>query len=352
MKKIIFTALGPSTLLRAGIRHWALGLGTFFIFLVAIFLLSGCGMANQRACTEEAKLCLDGSAVGRTGPNCEFADCPAVNSIISEAEARAIAEKSCIKGGEALTGGIYNEGTRTWWFDANLNATKPGCNPACVVNENTKTAEINWRCTGLINIDPRNETYLIEKKSVTLIDGYNEAMITPVSAAKQITRYFGNEATGDFNNDGKEDVAFLLTQQGGGSGVFYYIAVDLGGIGGTNALMLGDRIAPQTTEFKNGLINVNYAERNMDEPFTVAPSIGLSNYYKIVNNKLVEYRDTAALCTANNGIWSEEFLECENVSKDWCERNGGQFEDCASPCRHDKAATACILMCVPVCQFQ
>ncbi|MEK7514882.1 MAG: hypothetical protein AAB608_00675 [Patescibacteria group bacterium] len=28
------------------------------------------------ACTEEAKLCPDGSAVGRTGPNCAFAPCP------------------------------------------------------------------------------------------------------------------------------------------------------------------------------------------------------------------------------------------------------------------------------------
>src|SRR3989344_1128650 len=31
------------------------------------------------ACTQEAKLCPDGSAVGRTGPNCEFAECPDVN---------------------------------------------------------------------------------------------------------------------------------------------------------------------------------------------------------------------------------------------------------------------------------
>ncbi len=28
------------------------------------------------ACTEEAKICPDGSAVGRTGPKCEFAACP------------------------------------------------------------------------------------------------------------------------------------------------------------------------------------------------------------------------------------------------------------------------------------
>jgi hypothetical protein len=30
------------------------------------------------ACTEEAKICPDGSAVGRTLPNCEFAPCPVV----------------------------------------------------------------------------------------------------------------------------------------------------------------------------------------------------------------------------------------------------------------------------------
>ncbi|MBI2405498.1 hypothetical protein HYV21_00380 [Candidatus Microgenomates bacterium] len=31
---------------------------------------------NQTACTQEAKICPDGSAVGRVGPNCEFAECP------------------------------------------------------------------------------------------------------------------------------------------------------------------------------------------------------------------------------------------------------------------------------------
>lgn len=70
---------------------------------------------------------------------------------MTEKEAKAIAETSCIKGGEALTsGGTYNPNSKTWWFDANLNSTQPGCNPACVVSEDTKKAEINWRCTGLL----------------------------------------------------------------------------------------------------------------------------------------------------------------------------------------------------------
>lgn len=77
---------------------------------------------------------------------------PANASSLSEAEARVIAEKLCIKGGKALDSGIYNETSKTWWFNANFNAVREGCNPACVVSEETKTAEINWRCTGLVKL--------------------------------------------------------------------------------------------------------------------------------------------------------------------------------------------------------
>lgn len=40
-----------------------------------------------------------------------------------------------------------NEGTGTFWIDMNIQ--KKGCNPACVINIEDKSAEINWRCTGL-----------------------------------------------------------------------------------------------------------------------------------------------------------------------------------------------------------
>lgn len=52
--------------------------------MVFAFIFAGCiggnppaGNGNEPvACTMEAKMCPDGSAVGRTGPNCEFAPCP------------------------------------------------------------------------------------------------------------------------------------------------------------------------------------------------------------------------------------------------------------------------------------
>ena len=37
----------------------------------------------KTACTQEAKICPDGTSVGRTGPNCEFAPCPTPESTSS-----------------------------------------------------------------------------------------------------------------------------------------------------------------------------------------------------------------------------------------------------------------------------
>ena len=42
----------------------------------------------------------------------------------------------------------YNPNSNTWWID--MTADKPNCNPACVVDVTTKTAEVNWRCTGVV----------------------------------------------------------------------------------------------------------------------------------------------------------------------------------------------------------
>jgi len=67
---------------------------------------------------------------------------------MSEKIARSIAETSdCVVDGTLKEEAFYNENSKTWWID--LNIDKPGCNPACVIHED-ETTEINWRCTGLI----------------------------------------------------------------------------------------------------------------------------------------------------------------------------------------------------------
>ena len=53
----------------------SLKLITPILFLV-IVLMAGCTQKQPIACTQEAKVCPDGSVVGRVPPNCDFAPCP------------------------------------------------------------------------------------------------------------------------------------------------------------------------------------------------------------------------------------------------------------------------------------
>ena len=70
-------------------------------------------------------------------------------SSLTQEDAQSLAEQSsCTEQGPLTGTSFYNFNTRTWWFD--LDIQKEGCNPACVVSEDTLQAEINWRCTGAL----------------------------------------------------------------------------------------------------------------------------------------------------------------------------------------------------------
>jgi len=115
----------------------------------------------------------------------------------------------------------------------------------------------------------------------------------PGSASMVTTRYFGNEAVGDLNGDGLADTAFLVSQDSGGSGLFYYVVVALKtptGYKTTNAFLIGDRIAPQTTEINRSAheLYVNFAERKPGEPMTARPSQGATLALKVTPAGVLE----------------------------------------------------------------
>jgi hypothetical protein len=143
----------------------------------------------------------------------------------------------------------------------------------------------------LVTKDYKNLTYTIENQPIALVNGYSEIETAPGSASKITTRYFGNEAFADINNDSQEDVVFLLTQNTGGSGTFYYLAGAIKtaiGYQSTNTIFLGDRIAPQTTRSNQGIITVNYAVRKPGEPMSTMPSVGVSKYFIFQDGNLIE----------------------------------------------------------------
>lgn len=141
-------------------------------------------------------------------------------------------------------------------------------------------------------------TYLIDGTPVTLSGGHASVPAAPGSASMVTTDEYGSqEVAGDLNDDGMGDVAFILVQSGGGSGTFYYAVVALSsgaGYIGTNAVLLGDRIAMQSMQVSHGQFIVNYLDRASSDPMSAGPSIPATKYLQITNGQLV-----AALPAAN-----------------------------------------------------
>lgn len=147
------------------------------------------------------------------------------------------------------------------------------------------------KAAAALPFDPQNATYMIDGQPVTLVDGVSEVEAAPGSATKTTTRYFGNEARGDLNGDGQEDLAYLITYDGGGSGLFYLVVAAIKNTEGykiTSPFLIGDRIAPQTTEIASQELRVNYAERKPGEPMTAQPSVGVTMRLKITPDGALE----------------------------------------------------------------
>lgn len=139
-----------------------------------------------------------------------------------------------------------------------------------------------------------NATYMIEKKKIQLNSGRSEVEVAPKSGIKITTTVFGHPIFGDLNGDGLEDAALILAHDPGGSGTFYYVAATLAendNYQGTNAVFLGDRVALYTIQIRNGVINVNYADRRPDEPLAALPSVAKTMYLNLKEGYLEVIKD-------------------------------------------------------------
>lgn len=148
------------------------------------------------------------------------------------------------------------------------------------LSPNKATAPTNHGATAAL--DPLNATYIVDGRAVTLVDGKSST-----------TDVFGKPVMGDLNGDAKTDAAVFLVENSGGSGTFYFAAAALKtatgtGTQGTDAVFLGDRIAPQSLEIQNGEIVANYIDRGPLDPMSAQPSIGVTKYLVVSGTTLAE----------------------------------------------------------------
>jgi hypothetical protein len=139
--------------------------------------------------------------------------------------------------------------------------------------------------------NPLNTTYFIEGREIRLINGRSEMEVRPGSAPRIKTWVVGKPAYGDLDGDGHDDAALLVAQDAGGSGTFYYVAAALsrkGTLQGTNAVLLGDRVAPHGVWISQQVVVVNYKDRRPGEAFTSPPTVTMTKHLIILDEKLVE----------------------------------------------------------------
>jgi hypothetical protein len=159
--------------------------------------------------------------------------------------------------------------------------------------EENKFININASATSTknINFDPLNFTYDIEGEKINLVGGNSVSDIVPGSAEKLETTTFEKPAIGDLNRDGKNDSAILLVQDSGGTGLFYYLVAimnDAGVIKNTNSIFIGDRIDPVSVSIKDGVVELNYIDRNKEDPMTAEPTVKIKKLFEVNGVNLVE----------------------------------------------------------------
>ena len=153
-----------------------------------------CCVKKETGCPEDAKVCPDGTVVTRIAPGCEFGPCPGEKMNIKDAVKIAL-ESECAEKGVLSENYTYNNISKTWWIDLNMKNEfkKEFCNPACVVSEETKTADINWRCTGAIPPDDHDTSNrCIHSKtgdSMTISEAIQIASKSKCSGAGNLTEY-------------------------------------------------------------------------------------------------------------------------------------------------------------------
>ncbi len=268
------------------------------VVIVVFVVVIGAVIALRLLTPEDAWVCENGEWVRHGNPSADMPESGCGEAAPADSSNQTIAESCADSGGTWLeeyqecenasadwcqeeSGGQFEECASACRHDPEAEMCTLQCVPVCGFATSTESA-----AKGV-----ENATYTLDGQSITLHDGQAIEQSAPGAAAKVTTILFGEPVTGDMDGDGVDDAGVILVRSGGGSGTFYYAAAAIyrgGAYQGTNAILLGDRIAPQSSDIKRYIYTVNYAERESGDAMTVAPSVGVSKYLSYDGEKLVE----------------------------------------------------------------
>lgn len=172
------------------------------VALGTIFILAGGRSANAPseepvACTAEAKLCPDGSAVGRSGPNCEFAPCPTpevsedIQAHINSKADLIVVDDPAVYAPIASPVTVTGSARGYWYFEASFPIVVVDWN-GLIIGEGYATAQGDWMTEefvpfeGTITFDlPEDTPYkrgtiIFKKSNASGLPEHDDALEIPV----------------------------------------------------------------------------------------------------------------------------------------------------------------------------
>ena len=148
--------------------------------------------------------------------------------------------------------------------------------------------------------DPANAGYYIDGIVYTLVNGELEQAIEDSTTVNKF-KLLDFKASGDINKDGTDDVAVVVTNDAGGSGTFYYLAIFTSGSSPVieNTSYLGDRIVVKDITFTNNQFQVKYLDRDSEADMASDPTIEITGIAEMDAENtgfIFSCTDTAGIC--------------------------------------------------------
>lgn len=148
--------------------------------------------------------------------------------------------------------------------------------------------------------DPANAGYYIDGIVYTLVNGELEQAIEDSTTVNKF-KLLDFKAEGDINKDGTDDVAVVITNDAGGSGTFYYLAIFTSGSSPVieNTSYLGDRIVVKDITFTNNQFQVKYLDRDSEADMASDPTIEITGIAEMDAENtgfIFSCTDTAGIC--------------------------------------------------------
>ena len=129
-------------------KHIFIGIAVVLVVAVVVTITSNQDDGDIIACTQDAKICPDGSAVGREAPTCEFVACPI--PLEDDVEAYIESKADLIKldlplAGDVITSPltVSGEARGFWFFESSFPIVLTNWD-GLIIAEGVATAEGDW----------------------------------------------------------------------------------------------------------------------------------------------------------------------------------------------------------------